>query len=319
MGILIAYLLGILTASKPKNHNGDCEHRSTDCHENQPFPRGPFSVISLPRTLSVEEQAEKEKKEGRKTISFWVRIASLGVLVVYAGVTILIWCANKKAADAAMIAAMAAKTASETAQKQLEQTERPWLKVSFSVQPPGITFQDGGMQLNIVPRIENIGHSVATGVVSPMKIFLADDEESLFNAPLKRQKEFCDKLASQPVSHRQETSEVAIFPSDSDSSWGYGLGLSKAEVDAAKDRGPASGTKATGPKLLIPIVYGCVDYVYGTSERHHQTRFILELQQVNRTQTVPARIPTIAIRAGQPVDAVNVVITKYPFGGFNAY
>jgi len=75
---------------------------------------------------------------------------------------------------------------------------------------------------------------------------------------------------------------VVIFPNDSDSSWGYGLGLSKAEVDAAKDgRIAVKGANKVGPKLVVPFVYGCLDYVYETSDRHHQTQFIFELQQVN--------------------------------------
>jgi hypothetical protein len=175
------------------------------------------------------------------------------------------------------------------------------------------------MQLNITPRIENVGHSVATSVVSPMEMFLADDADKMFNEPFKRQKEFCDKLAKQPI-HRPGSMEVVIFPNDSDSSVGYGLGLSKAEVDAAKDLGMRvkGAPRPAGSKLLVPIVYGCVDYVYDTSDRHHQTQFILELQQTNRTSTIPNRISMIAIRVGQPVDASNVVISKYPFGGFYA-
>jgi len=176
------------------------------------------------------------------------------------------------------------------------------------------------MQLNITPHIENIGHSVATGVVSPMKIFLADDSKTMFKEPLKRQKDLCDSLANLPVVHGQETSGVVIFPNDSDASWGYGLGLTKADVDAAKDgRIGVKGANLTGPKLLVPIVYGCVDYVYETSNRHHQTQFIFELQRVNRTSTVPTRIPMIAIRANQSVKESDVVIEKYPFGGFYAY
>jgi len=113
---------------------------------------------------------------------------------------------------------------------------------------------------------------------------------------------------------------VVIFPNDSDSSVGYGVGLSKAEVDAAKDgRIGVRGANMEGPKPIVPIVYGCVDYVFDTSERHHQTQFILQLQQTNRRSTLPNRVPMIAIRAGQPVDSSNVIITKYPFGGFYAY
>jgi hypothetical protein len=252
------------------------------------------------------QQIAKYRKAGGAWISFGTFLA----VVIYAAIARNQWQEMTRAT-------LEATKSSETARKQLELSERPWLKVSFTVQPPGITFKDGGMQLNIVPRIENIGHSVANGVVSPMKVILADDANTMFKEPLRRQKELCDEIASKPIARRQESMEAVIFPNDFDASVGYGLSLSRADVEAAKDE--RIGVNLAGPKLLVPIIYGCVDYVYDTSERHHQTQFILELQQTNRVGTVPMRIPMIAIRAGQPVDASNVVIMKYPFGGFYAY
>jgi hypothetical protein len=62
-----------------------------------------------------------------------------------------------------------------------------------------------------------------------MKILLADGANMMFKEPIKRQKELCEALANRPVSH--DDSGVVIFPNDSDASWGYGLTLSKAEVD----------------------------------------------------------------------------------------
>jgi hypothetical protein len=261
------------------------------------------------RNRNVSEKRQYDVQNSNRYAAWLSAIATFGAVFAatwYACITRDMWKQVQKQ--------------TETAQRQLEQSERAWLKVSFVVQPPGITFQNGGMQLNITPRIENIGNSVATDVTTPMKIFLADDADMMFKQPLKRQKELCDGLAKQPVIHNQAWMAVVIFPHDNDSSVGSGLGLSKAEVDAAKDeRIGVKGANMIGPKLLVPIVYGCIDYLYDTSDRHHQTQFILEVQQTNRTSTVPRRIPMIAIREGEPVDASNVVITKYPFGGFYAY
>jgi hypothetical protein len=301
---------------KPPSQGADAEPKD---HQDKPEPPVAPKVLAPNPPSPSAKHCEVTANMKRDRIDWWtLRMEGIGlaVLVIYTIATIAIWCANKKAAEATVIAANAAKTASETAQKQLEQSERPWLKVSFSIATPGITFTNGGMQLNVVPHIENVGNSVATGVVSPMKVFLADDGDAIFKEPLKRQKELCDQLATQSVTH---SNGVVIFPNDSDDSWGYGLGLSKGEVDAAKKLAGVKGSPPTGPKLLIPIVYGCVDYTFDTSERHHQTQFIFELQQTNRTSTVPRRIPVIAIRANEPVSQPNVVFTKYPFGGFYAY
>jgi len=299
--------------SREKRHNTKTETES--------LPGAPAALrapTTPPRIDSSEDkqvglQRREWLKRLRKAGAFWIGLSSLLAHVAYTVVSRNQWREQIRATGEATKAA-------ETAQRQLEMSERPWLKVAFTVQKPGITFTNGGMQLNIVPHIENISHSVATGVVSPMEIFRADDSNTMFKEPLKRQKHLCDNLAKTPVLHGQESTGVVIFPNDSDSSWGYGLGLSKAEVDAAKDgRIGVKGANMVGPKLLVPIVYGCVDYVYETSDRHHQTQFIFELQQVNRTSTVPARIPMVAIRANQLVKESDVVIEKYPFGGFYAY
>jgi hypothetical protein len=105
MGMLIAYLLGILTATKPEDYDRDRDKGIANFHEGQSFPQGPISVICLPRTRTDEEQAEKKKDKRRKAMSFWIRIAGFVVLAIYAGFTILIWSANKKAADATVRAA----------------------------------------------------------------------------------------------------------------------------------------------------------------------------------------------------------------------
>src|ERR1700693_723353 len=126
MGMLVAYLLGILTAINSKDHNRARVPRVSNSNKSQPFPQGPLSVVCVPRTLTDREQAEKKKNKGRKAISFWVRIASLVLLAIYAGVTILIWCVTKKAG--------------ETATKELELSQRPCISLeNFSIDSP-LTF-----------------------------------------------------------------------------------------------------------------------------------------------------------------------------------
>ena len=131
MGMLIAYLLGILTAINSEGHNEGRDRRVSNSHEGQSFPQGPLSVVCVPSTLTDREQTEKKKNRRRKAISFWVRIASLALLALYAVVTILIWCATKKDADAA-------RSAAETATRQeafLEVSQRPWVEISLADPP----------------------------------------------------------------------------------------------------------------------------------------------------------------------------------------
>jgi hypothetical protein len=85
--------------------------------------------VCVPPTETDEERTEKEKKKRRKTIKFRVEVFSAFVLLGYFGVTILIWCASKKAAEEA-------KRAADTASQQVEVTKdalcaqfRPWLGI----------------------------------------------------------------------------------------------------------------------------------------------------------------------------------------------
>ncbi len=108
MGLFIAYLLGILTAIKPKNQDRSSHQTSPNPQTCQHSVNGPLSVICIPPTPSSEEEADKKKQERRKTIKFRVEIAGALILLVYAFFTILIWCASKKSADAAKSAAVTA-------------------------------------------------------------------------------------------------------------------------------------------------------------------------------------------------------------------
>jgi len=194
-----------------------------------------------------------------------------------------------------------------TAQRQLEVTERPWLKINFTAEP--VTFQDGSMQFSMHANITNVGHSVATGVVVPIKMFLASNANDIFTEPLKRQKEFCDAIANKLVSAQQNETQIAIFPNSTDNSLLLGSGFSKAEIEAA----PTVMPKLSG-KHILPIVVGCVDYQYGVSRHHHQTRFIYEVQRFD-----PATPPHIfSIEVGKDVPMPNVALVPYPFGGFLA-
>src|ERR1017187_9841678 len=116
---------------KPKNQNRSAHHTPPDSQQCQHFPNGPISVICVPPAPSSEEEAEKKKQKRRKTIKFRVEIAGIVILLVYAFFTILIWCATKKAADAAKQSADAATLQSATAVKQLEISERAWIKTTF--------------------------------------------------------------------------------------------------------------------------------------------------------------------------------------------
>lgn len=147
-----------------------------------------------PRDCEITSNTKRDWIDKGKLV---LELLGLGVVVIYTIFTIKIWRANKDAAEAATTAAQAATVATHTAQTQLELTERPWLTVSLTVDPPGVVFpKEGGLQMNIRPHIKNIGHSVASSVIFSYDMFLAYDNNGIFKQPLERQQKLCESVAS---------------------------------------------------------------------------------------------------------------------------
>lgn len=149
MGILLAYLLGILSAINPKDRS-----RTDQNSQISILPDSPLQVTCVPRALSEEEKAKTRKKQKRETISFWVGNISLAVLVVYAGFTILIWRANKRSADAAT-------RSTDNADKSFRQDERAWM--AFKFKEGNITLTIGKSFL-IPTELTNVGKTPAKNV-----------------------------------------------------------------------------------------------------------------------------------------------------------
>jgi hypothetical protein len=210
----------------------------------------------------------------------------------------------------------------QISQRQLEQSERAWLKVSVTADSGFEFTSDGGARITVRAHIQNIGNSAATGITSSVKLVLSPLDDSrggkpFFDEPLRQQTELCEKLTKTPIAtgKTQSDFEQVIFPNDTDGSIGHGTVVSKGEVDKAKK---SVFGKSGAEELIAPFIVGCVDYQFATATQHHQTGFIYMLQHHDRT--LPPNIyPIRAIRVGHSIAAADVDIEKWSFGGFYAY
>jgi hypothetical protein len=91
--------------------------------------------MCIPPPESDEERANQKKNERRKTIKFWVEIASAIILLGYLGVTILIWCATKQAI--------------QSAEKTSRREQRAWLSIK---------------KAQLIPSSSPLGVSTRTGI-----------------------------------------------------------------------------------------------------------------------------------------------------------
>jgi len=132
---------------------------------------------------------------------------------------------------------------------------------------------------------------------------------------LSRQKALCDKAAKDTEGMNSGRLEMTLFPGGEDSSLSIGPSIYMPEVMANlmdTHLTPTLHDKAFGPIYLV----GCVDYQYAASPTHHQSRFAYEIGRA-----LPHSPPDLvtAIKVGEDVPADQVRMTRWIFGGDQAY
>jgi len=264
-------------------------------------------------TPNKERETREDEKNRRDKKRFVAEVTVAFLLFVYT--TFAGWqgCEMRKAATAA-------KKQTETAVRQLEMIDRPWLKLQgIAINDPGFTFSpDGAAHLSVRPILKNIGHSVATNVTFNAKMVIPAPS----NFPViaeQEQKNLCEPINNAPVAvHRGyavASGETVIFPDDVEQSWSYGLDLKKDEVEKGQEIVQISG-KQKG--ILAPLLVGCIDYLYPSSSIHHQTGFAYDIRRLNR-QTGTPQFPSLGIIVGSNVASSDVMLLKSFFSGFYAY
>jgi succinate dehydrogenase hydrophobic anchor subunit len=265
MGFLIAYVLGILTASKAKNQPTSHIDYTANPPYTQPPPDRPISVVCIPPTESDQEKAKKKQKERRKTVKFWAEIISAFVLFGYFTVTILIWCANKKSA--------------ETATKELELSQRPWVSMEHITVISPLVFDSNGATTTISYDFTNTGHSPAI------------DGEDLFDfmvpfaatpSPVAKRDDLCKGAGD--ISGRIHARGIGQFsktffpgqpqPMTFKISWNIN-DIKKAMVDIPKKIFPESTNPL--PTNFMPTMIVCIAYRSSFTKTQYHTGYIVEL------------------------------------------
>lgn len=273
MGILIAYLLGILTTIKPKNQDGSQLHQSPEQPQGHSLPNGPISVMCVPPPLGDAEKAEKKKKKRRETIKFWLENFGAFILFGVFAFTILTWCATKKAAEAA-------KESADATWKQLELSERPWIKIdsvktvgespeigALSYQKIG-PFKDspdvhGQVTLQISTSTRNIGHSVADVSVRAWIAIPKFTVTGYWDMVKDAEQKFCN--ANRSIT----TPQTTLFPDDP-LEWGEGAG----NLIRTENINYLPNDERT---YIVPSLIVCVSYQLRGMPNIYQTRAVFSV------------------------------------------
>jgi hypothetical protein len=163
----------------------------------------------------------------------------------------------------------AAQKAAGTASRQLEMADRPWLKEIVSSNAPFL-IDNGSISWAIRVQVTNVGHSVATGAFVEGELIALHGADYV-DGPANEMNRFCDKIAkTSPINPRMWG--ISVFPTDTNDLLGPSVIIFKPDVESASVDGGA-----TLGKSIFPILVGCIDYQYPTSETRHQTRFIYDV------------------------------------------
>lgn len=223
--------------------------------------------------------------------------AAVVVAIAILGVNAWQSCETRKSADAA-------KRSAETASKQLEMADRPWIKDTVR-SAADFTFQPGPGVFSwvITIRTDNVGHSVATAIFPDAKL-IAVHGADFIDGPRLQARELCNKLSErfERVKNNPVVWSNAIFPGEySEFMWNVFL-LPSDMKDAVMDGGVNVG------KSVMPMLIGCIEYHYATSEKPHHTWFVYTLaHNDDPTLAEPTRV---FFSLGKTVPKANMVLIK---------
>lgn len=286
MGILITYLLGLLTgvqSTRPAKRPAQTV--------SNPGADGPLLVVLVPTPLTDEERETKRKKQGRKAISFWVNIATLAVLSLYTLFTILIWSGNNKSA--------------EYSHRQLEMIDRPWIKDNVQ-SASEFLFQNGGISWAVTLNAANVGKSVATEIYPDAKLIAIRGADFL-DGPRQQVSELCNSLSLKFQDVKKTYPSIwnsSIFPGDTlPLPRGVILWAKDINADVSFDGGAQLG------KSVNPMLIGCIVYHYGNSDTAHHTGFVYVLSHNEEPSTPESARVFFSIGKTLPKDSI--VLRKF--------
>jgi hypothetical protein len=258
------------------------------------------------------------------------------------GINIAVWNAVTQLgiqADASKTQAEASKTLAGvtakqwTANRELIESQRASISVSFGKVLNPITFHDGSPSIVFSILVQNAGAIKATHIIIRTKPYYSLVGNNIFTEPLQKQRDYCaaDVPPSQEWSWDASGKRIDLkglrdwtFTVEPRSTVERQINFSMAKPgDGEIIKWPPSDMAQQNPNILVtdrvyPIVVGCVDYQSGAMPEKHQAGFIFEVQEAFSDPAVPNAAPTL-IHYGIDVQRERVVVTQFFFGQGKQY
>ena len=268
LGILVSFIA--IMSKKKRNVTPNADKESAKKGEQS---NPPITATSTPNPQGQPFHCQitcKQEKDWWDKAKPFVEVAGAIFLAVYTFYTIKMYCANKKAADAA-------KSAADTAASQLVLTERPWIKITHRIVTP-LTFDvpgNGGQidSMTLEDTLENVGQSIALHIFSWEDVIPMDNGSSPFVTARARQDQWCDTNRHRDVT--KGLSGYVLFPKDHFSQNSRVGGYMTVVNKIAREN------KVVPGKVGFVLV-GCVAYRSSfepVDAPAHETKFIYQLAE----------------------------------------
>jgi hypothetical protein len=195
-----------MTLENPVSDNAPAPDRGGES-EQQPNTTKPQISTALGKPESQESKTHyeitcKKEKDWWDKVKPYVETAGVVLLAVYTGYTIKMYCANKRAADAAQTAAGAAKDAANTARDSLNIVQRAYISFKeVGGSRTGIVGDPKSINLTVTFTLENSGYTPTRGMTEHVSCtFLKHGIPPHYNFP--------DLWENRPLPHNIEHTVV---------------------------------------------------------------------------------------------------------------
>jgi hypothetical protein len=208
-------------------------------------------------SITGDHAADNKENPTNYEIARWTRVVGLWTrgLVIVGVIT------------AGVLGAQTCTLINQLAEMKAEQ--RPWLQIGTSAVTP-LTYDDkGNVHLMLQTAVKNIGHFPAQYVYTRGQLFPMVPQIN----PIKRRDILCETLRNRELTAANVG--FVMMPGDVKNPF---LPLTMAADDFELWK------KVDGS---VPLIAGCVDYVFVTDMSHHHLGFILEVDKRGSTPETP--------------------------------
>jgi len=277
------------TQSDKKNYKTVPQEDSTDSKDNTAPQHVEFVSDTIP-----SPQHTNYPDGGKKHTPGWEKAAVVVAILILSVNAWQSWETRKSAG--------AAKSAAETASKQLEAADRPWIKDTVR-SAFDFTANNGAFSWAVTIRAENLGHSVATAIFPETRL-IAIHGADFIDAPRQQAKELCDNVSKrfETVKDNPSVWGTSIFPGE------WSEFASNAILWPSQIKGNTFDGGAKLGTSVFPVLIGCIEYHYATSEKPHHTWFVYTL--VHNEDSALAEPTRVFFSLGKTIPNKNMVLIK---------